>query len=210
MMEQGQKIAILAIVVNVVLFATKYMFAGLSGSIDLKGGAFDSMSDVVASSTVFVGLVISRRKTTSFPYRLYKVENLVSVIVALVILYIGYEIVQEAMGERGVRLQNVTLAAAGLLGVVTIGYGFSRYEARVGRALNSPSLMADAKHMRADMFTKSVVLVGLCSNYIRVDFDRIAAFVIVVFIAATSDRIIIDGIRVLLYASYDSHNPLLY
>jgi hypothetical protein len=32
----------------------------------------------VASSTVFVGLVISRRKTTSFPYDLYKVENLVT------------------------------------------------------------------------------------------------------------------------------------
>jgi divalent metal cation (Fe/Co/Zn/Cd) transporter len=78
MMEQGQKNAILAIFVNVVLFATKYMFAGLSGSIALKGGAFDSMSDVVASSTVFVGLVISRRKTTSFPYDLYKVENLVT------------------------------------------------------------------------------------------------------------------------------------
>ena len=80
-----------------------------------------------------------------------------AVIVSLVILYVGYEIVMEAMGERIVRLQNVTLAAASLLGVVTIGYGFSRYEARVGKALNSPSLMADAKHMRADMFANAAV-----------------------------------------------------
>jgi divalent metal cation (Fe/Co/Zn/Cd) transporter len=96
MMEQGQKIAIMAIVVNVVLFATKYMFAGLSGSIALKAGAFDSMSDVVASSTVFVGLVISRRKTKSFPYGLYKVEILVTegttVKVALESLGISYGI----------------------------------------------------------------------------------------------------------------------
>jgi len=38
-MEQGQKVAILAITVNLVMFATKYMVAGLSGSIALKAGA---------------------------------------------------------------------------------------------------------------------------------------------------------------------------
>ena len=202
-MEQGQKVATLAIAVNLVMFATKYMVAGLSGSIALKAGAFDSMSDVVASSTVFVGLVIARRKTKSFPYGLYKVENLVSVVVALVILFIGYEIIKEAIGERVVRLQNVPLAIGSLVGIVTIGYVFSRYEARVGKALNSPSLMADAKHMRADMFANGIVLAGLCSNFTRVDLDRMAAFVIVIFIAATGGKILIDGIRVLLDASLD-------
>ena len=53
------------------------------------------------------------------------------------------------------------------------------------------------------MFANAVVLVGLCPNSIRVDLDRIAAFVIVVFITATGGRIFIDGIRVLLDASLD-------
>lgn len=74
---------------------------------------------------------------------------------------------------------------------------------KVGKALNSPSLMADAKHMRADMFDNAVVLAGLCSNLTRLDLERMAAFVIVIFIAATGGKILIDGIRVLLDASLD-------
>jgi divalent metal cation (Fe/Co/Zn/Cd) transporter len=86
MMGKDQKVALLAIGVNLVLFGLKYLFAGLSGSMALKAEAIHSLSDVIASSTVFAGLIIAKRKTRSFPYGLYKVENLVSVVVALAIL----------------------------------------------------------------------------------------------------------------------------
>ena len=85
-MEKGEKVAALAVGIHLVLFGIKYIFSTLSGSIALKADAFHSLSDVVASSTVFVGLIIAKRKTKSFPYGLYKVENLVSVGVALAIL----------------------------------------------------------------------------------------------------------------------------
>ncbi len=105
MMEKGQKVALLAIGVNLVLFGLKYIFAALSGSIALKAEAFHSFSDVIASSTVFAGLILVRRKTRSFPYGLYKVENLVSVIVALAIFYAGYEIALEAIKDSASDLQ---------------------------------------------------------------------------------------------------------
>ncbi|MBW2090088.1 MAG: cation transporter [Deltaproteobacteria bacterium] len=86
-MEKGEKVAALAVAIHVVLFGIKYIFSTLSGSIALKADAFHSLSDVVASSTVFIGLIIAKRKTKSFPYGLYKVENLVSVMVAIAIFY---------------------------------------------------------------------------------------------------------------------------
>ena len=46
-------------------------------------------------------------KTRAFPYGLYKVENLVSVIVALAIFYAGYEIALEAIKGGGSSLQNL-------------------------------------------------------------------------------------------------------
>ena len=95
-MEKGQKVAFLAIGVNLLLFGMKYLFAELSGSMALKAEAIHSLSEVIASSTVFTGLIIAKRKTRSFPYGLYKVENLVSVAVALAIFYAGYEIAAEA------------------------------------------------------------------------------------------------------------------
>jgi cation diffusion facilitator family transporter len=202
-MEKGEKVAILAVGIHIVLFGIKYTFSTLSGSIALKADAFHSLSDVVASSTVFGGLIIAKRKTKSFPYGLYKVENLVSVMVAIAILYAGYEIVMEATKGGAAELQNVWFTIASVLCIIVITYGYSRYATNVGKAINSPSLIADAKHVGVDMFASAMVLAVLLSSFAGVNLDRISAFIIVVIIAWCGGKILIDGIRVLLDASLD-------
>jgi len=202
-MEKGEKVAALAVGIHLVLFGIKYTFSTLSGSIALKADAFHSLSDVVASSTVFVGLIIAKRKTKSFPYGLYKVENLVSVMVALAIFYAGYEIVMEATKGIAVELQNIWLTIASVLCIIVITYGYSRYATKVGTEINSPSLIADAKHIGVDMFASTMVLVALLSSFAGVNLDRISAFIIVFIIAWSGGKILIDGIRVLLDASLD-------
>ena len=202
-MEKGEKVAALAVGINLVLFGIKYIFSTLSGSIALKADAFHSLSDVVASSTVFVGLIIAKRKTKSFPYGLYKVENLVSVGVALAIFYAGYEIVMEATEGIAIELKNIWLTIASVLCIIAITYGYSRYATKVGKEINSPSLIADAKHIGVDMFSSTMVLVVLLSSFAGINLDKISAFIIVVIIAWSGGKILIDGIRVLLDASLD-------
>jgi cation diffusion facilitator family transporter len=202
-MEKGQKVAILAIGVNLVLFGMKFWFAELSGSVALKAEAFHSLTDVIASSTVLAGLILSKRKTKAFPYGLYKVENLVSVIVSLAIFYAGYEIAVEAIKGNTSELQNLEITIVMVVCAMAITYGFSRYEARVGAEIESPSLIADARHIRADMLANAVVLAGLISSISGFNLDRIAAFIVVFFIAWAGGKILIDGVRVLLDASLD-------
>jgi len=202
-MKKGEKVALLAIGVNLLLFAIKYVFSDLSGSIALKADAFHSLSDVVASSTVLGGLFIAKRKTRLFPYGLYKVENLASVVVALAILYAGYEIAMEAMHGEAIELQNVGAAIASVLCAIIVSFLYSSYATRVGRQINSPSLVADAKHISVDMFASAAVLVGLLSSFAGVKLDRVSAFVVVAIIAWSGGKILIDGIRVLLDASLD-------
>ena len=204
-MEKSEKIAIFAVVTHIVLLAIKYTFAILSGSIALKAEAIHSLSDIVASLTVFVGLKISKRKSKSFPYGLYKVENLVSILVALAIFFAGYEIVTEALfsDPSSAGLNHVLLTIASVLCIIGITFGFSRYEVRVGKQINSPSLIADGQHIRVDMFAGAVVLVGLLSSLIGFNLDRIAALIIAAFIAWSGGEILLDAIRVLLDASLD-------
>ncbi len=202
-MDKGEKVALLAIGINLLLFGIKYAFSRLSGSIALKADSFHSLSDVVASSTVLVGLIIAKRKTKSFPYGLYKVENLVSCMVALAILYAGYEIVVEATKRETVQLQNIWLTIASVICTIIITFGYSRYATRVGTEINSPSLIADAKHIGVDMFASAMVLIVLLSSFAGVTLDRISAFIIVAIIAWSGGKILIDGIRVLLDASLD-------
>ena len=203
-MEKSEKIALFAVVTHIVLLAIKYTFAMLSGSIALKAEAIHSLSDIVASLTVFAGLKISKRKSKSFPYGLYKVENLVSILVALAIFFAGYEIVTEALSSSSsADLNHVPLTIASVLGIIGITFGFSRYEVRVGKQINSPSLIADGQHIRVDMFAGAVVLVGLISSFIGFNLDRIAALIIAAFIAWSGGEILLDAIRVLLDASLD-------
>jgi predicted Fe-Mo cluster-binding NifX family protein len=75
---------------------------------------------------------------------------------------------------------------------------------RVGRELNSPSLMADAAEYRAHVFSSGVVLLALIGNMIGIALDRYAALLIVVLIAKTGWELLSDGMRVLLDASLDA------
>jgi divalent metal cation (Fe/Co/Zn/Cd) transporter len=84
-----RKEALPAFLLNLALALVKAFLANRSGSLAVTAGAIDSASDSVASLTVFGGLLLSTRKTRSFPLGLYKIENLISVVVALFIFLAG-------------------------------------------------------------------------------------------------------------------------
>ena len=202
-MEASEKIAVVSIVMNLVIFVVKYLAAAASGSIALKAEAFHTLADLVAAVTVFAGIKLAKRKVKSFPYGLYKVENLMAMGVSFVILYSGYEIVREVVSNNQAELQNSWLAIAGLLLSIVLTYWFSRYEISVGKEINSPILIADAEHIRTDVLSNAVVLVAVASSVVGYQLDKMAAVVIVGFILKTGVQILIDAARVLLDASLD-------
>ena len=92
-MERNEKVGIYSIAVNLLLVGIKILLSILSGSIALVADAIHSSSDVISSATVFVGIKISKRKSKTFPFGLYKVENFVSLLSSIFIFVAAYEIV---------------------------------------------------------------------------------------------------------------------
>ena len=84
-----------------------------------------------------------------------------------------------------------------------ITFWFSGYEKKFGQKINSPILLADAAHIRTDVLSNAVVLLAIISSLIGYQFDKIAALIVVGFIAKTGIQILLDGARVLLDASLD-------
>lgn len=202
-MERSERTALLAIVINIIVFCIKYISASVSGSIALKAEAFHTFADFISSLTVFAGLKIAKRKTKSFPYGLYKIENLMSVIISLVILYTGYEIILDVINTDITELKNSEIAIIGLLFAMLINFLFSKYERKVGLEINSPILLADSFHMRTDVFSNLIVLLSIISSFFGFQFDKVAAMIVVIFIAKAGIQILMDGARVLLDASVD-------
>lgn len=83
--------------VNVILTALNIAVHWRSGSLAVPAEMVHNVVDLAASVAVLVGLKLSRRQSTSFPYGLHKVENVVAAGVAMLILLAAYEITREAL-----------------------------------------------------------------------------------------------------------------
>ena len=114
---RDKKAALVSIAVTAFLAFIKYSVGVLSGSIALVADAVHSLTDVISSIGVFLGLKISSRKPTeAFPYGFYKAENIVSLLLALAIFYAGYEIILSSVEKfEEVVLTDVPIAISAAL-----------------------------------------------------------------------------------------------
>ena len=200
---EASQVAWASIAVNVFLSLLNLAIAAASGSLAVAAEMVHNLVDLLASVAVLAGVKISERESRRFPYGLYKVENVVAVGVAILIFFTAYEIAKEALrGDGGTATVNGwMLAGVALSALIPLAY--SRFEMRVGRQINSPSLMADAQEYRAHVFSSGVVFLALVGQMVGFPIDRYAALVIVVLIAKTGWELLVDGMRVLLDASLD-------
>ncbi len=211
-MDSGEKLALVSVTLNLVVTGLKYFLGVFAGSLALLADAVHSTADFVSSAAIWVGLKISKRRSRRFPYGLYKVENLLALIVAGLILLAGYEILMSVFeAEEQIQPARLPYAIGGVLFILMLVFSFSRYELKKARELNSPSLKADAQQFTADWFSYCLLLVTLTGSYFNVNaylgvdipLDKVAALGIVVLIAWMGLRIAVDAIRVLLDASVD-------
>jgi len=194
--------------VNVVLAGINLAVALASGSLAVEAEMVHNLVDFLTAVGVLIGLKLSTRKSKEFPYGLYKLENVVTVVLAVMIFVTAYEIVQEALFTP---TREATVNPWMLVGVVVataIPLVFSHFELRAGREANSPALIADAKEYRTHVFTTGVVFAALLAQWFDFPLDRVAALVIVVAIGKTGWDLLSDGMRVLLDASLDADTIL--
>jgi cation diffusion facilitator family transporter len=199
-----ERVGIYAIVVNIFLFGLNVAMAALSGSLALAAEVVHNLADLTAACAVLVGLKLSQRKSGAFPYGLYKIENVVAVGVAFLIFFTAYEVAGEALlaSERQILVHPLILFGTVIAALVP--WLFGRYALAIGRAVNSPSLIASATELRAHVLSSGVVFAGLAGQLMGWPLDRPAALLIVVWIMRAGWQTLADGMRVLLDASIDA------
>ncbi len=202
--EQKKKISLYSVGINLLLSVLKIIGGTLSGSAALTADGVHSLSDLAASLSVYAGIVISNKKSQAFPLGLYKVENLVALVSAFAIFFAGYEIAKDVFFGDAMQIKNLWVAIGVIAMTVLITYLYSRWEKKMAVRLNSPSLMADAEHIKTDFYTALVVLVGVLGQYFGYPIiEKIAVAVVVYFIFHSGFEILKDAIKVLLDASVD-------
>ena len=207
---QIHRIAGWAFWLNLGLAVVKGILAWLSGSLAIAASAIDSGTDAVASLVIFAGVKLSNVKTRAFPLGLYKLENVVSVIVSIFIFIAGYEILRHIFSAEAT-VPRITGLHIGLIFAGTVAtFLFGQYAIAVGKKTESPTLMAEGRHRQVDVLSSVVVLVAIVLNYFDVRWqfqgmtaDRMGAALIFLFIVRAGWELMFDGMRVLLDASID-------
>ncbi len=208
--KQIERVALYALLINFVLTGIKGILAYFSGSLAVAASAIDSATDSVASLTILGGLKLSSRKSPTFPYGLYKIENVISVIMAMFIFFAGYEIVRNILSPSA-KPPTITLGLIGWLSAgILITFLFGQYAIAIGKRTKSPTLIAEGRHRQVDVFSSLVVVLAVGLHYfgLNIDFfgitiDHIAAGLVLIFIGYAGWQILSNGMRVLLDASLD-------
>jgi divalent metal cation (Fe/Co/Zn/Cd) transporter len=100
-MELIERIACYSIAVNIAVSMLDFGMAYFSGSLALAAETIHNIVDLTASAAVLIGLKLAYRISESFPYGLYKVENVIAALIAFFVLFTGYEIAGEAVFATG-------------------------------------------------------------------------------------------------------------
>jgi len=162
------------------------LLAVLTGSVGLLGDAIHNLSDVSTSAVVFLGFRLSRRPPTEkYPYGLERAEDLAGVGIAVVIwasaAFAGFESIRKLVNHG-----HTTHIAVGIAGAVLGVAGnqlVARYKLRVGKRINSATLIADAKHSWLDALSSAGALAGLVAVAFGLPWgDPVAGLAVTAFI----------------------------
>lgn len=160
-----QRVLLITLGLNLTVVALKVTVGSMTGSLSLMADALHSVTD---SANNVLGLATNRlanpRPDRDHPYGHQKFEAVGALGIAAFLGIACFEILSSAI-ERIVSGSNpvdMGPAALGILLVVlAINIFVAYYERRVGRALNSKILLADAHHTLSDIWTTVIVMAGL-------------------------------------------------
>ncbi len=191
------------LVVSLVLVAVKAYAGVRAGSLAVLGGAIDSGLDVL---TTVVAIVLARvagaEPDEEHPYGHAKFETLGALAMVAFLSITVTELVRGAISRilNGGRADLDATVAVGAMGAsLAIGLIASAYERRQGEALRSDLLLADAAHLRADVWVTVAVLAGLGLTELGVpNGDAWTTLVVSALIARTGWGIIRDAVPVLV------------
>lgn len=190
--------SLLAISADLLLTFVKTLLAIFTGSSVILADAFHSLTDLLVSLVLLSSIVVKvfqeKKNNQSGIIFAHQLESALSILVALIILYLPFEILSEVQNKREA-LSNVWLGIIGMSLVIVVVAYMSRLKICTGRDTGSPALEADGYHSLVDVFTSIAVLFSLLGYIVGIHLDGFVAIVIAIIIGFSGMQLLLSGIR---------------
>ncbi len=172
----------MGIVGNAVLFTGKILVGFSFNSIAVISDSFNSLTDIVASTIVYVSIRSSYQDPDArHPFGHQRAQPLAGLVVAILTGIVGFEIIAQSVTRlfTGEQIQKGILPIVVLACVLVIKLGMHLYARFTAARTGSTALMASATDHRNDVLISAAVIVGVGGSNLGFPiFDPIAAILV--------------------------------
>lgn len=214
--KRGEKITLLCLMGNIFLSIFKFITGILGNSKAMVADALHSISDVVATIAVYIGIKIAKKPIDQdHPYGHGKVEPLASFFVGIVLFFAAItvieRIIQSIITHTFTTPSFIALVAA-IISIIIKEIMF-RITYTEGKKINSESIMANAWDHRSDAYSSIATTVGIGFSMIGDHFnilwleymDPLAGAVVAFMIFKVAYCILKQAVKGLMDSSPEPH-----
>ncbi len=178
--------SILSIVLNAIMVIFKITFGYLSGSVAISADGLNNLSDMGSNLATLFGFKLSNKHPDSeHPYGHGRIEYIVGMIIAFLILYVGLNAFKDAL-DQIIAPTPVIFSYAALIALIisiliklAMGF-FNRYCAN---KISSPSLLAASQDSFNDVLSTSATLIALVASlFSDLPFDGIIGLLVAILV----------------------------
>lgn len=202
------KVSIISIILNCLLTLIKFISGVISKSSAMISDSVHSLSDVLSTFVVIIGVKIANKKADSdHPYGHERIECVSAIILSGMLFIIGALIgingIKNVTNSSNLVIPGVLALIASIISIIS-KEAMYQYTIRVSKKINSAALKADAWHHRSDALSSIGSFIGILGSRLGFKiFDPLASVIISLCIIKVSIDIFKDAIDKMVDKSCD-------
>ena len=190
------------ILLNILLFAGKFIAGSLAKSVAVTADAFNNLADAGSSVITMIGFRLAGQKPDKeHPFGHGRFEYIAGLLVSAAIILMGVELLKTSV-EKIIAPQAVefsVLTAVILVFSVAVKIYMAVYNGSLGKKIASPALAAAAKDSLSDSIATAVVLVSSAvGHFLRINIDGWCGAAVAVFVLRAGIMSVRDTLAPLL------------
>ena len=182
----GMLCGIVGIVLNILLFAGKFLAGTISHSIAITADAINNLSDAGSSFITLAGFKLASQKPDpDHPYGHGRIEYLSGLFVSLLIILMAVELLKTSFNKiiHPTETTISPLVIVILVASILVKLYMSVYNSKVGKRIDSAALLATAADSRGDMLATLLVLISSAiSFFFNIQIDGYCGLLVGLFI----------------------------
>ncbi|MCM1399983.1 MAG: cation diffusion facilitator family transporter [Clostridium sp.] len=194
--------SVVGVICNVLLCASKLFVGTMAGSISIISDGFNNLSDCASCIVTMLGYKMAAKPADKdHPFGHGRIEYLTSLMIAIVIMLVGFELLRSSVSKiiHPKQLVFSYAAVAVIIISICVKIWMGLLNQRLGRKINSSIMLATSKDSMNDVFATAATLVALIASLkTSAPVDGIMGVLVSLFIMLSGFGIIRETVDLLL------------